>query len=255
MGNNELIDDEIKAIFALFFDESPIEQKIIDTSRGEDDFRNAVIISTQAGNRYVLMITENDFTSPEKIRVWKRTIEEYRNLGYYCPLIYNDKNDSYPMVSYKGHNCIVYAEEYSKYMSLENRENANKNGEDIDTSAYIEDIWTMTAKVGARNFDYADFPSAYCLFETFCPSDKTDEVMENALDWKKMPLRFRRYIQSELKQSGAVGTKTERSFCLYTKSCQPQYFRQILIQQIFLLMTVVYSREFMISTFAVGMFS
>lgn len=185
MGNNELINDEIKAIFLLFFNEIPVEQKIIDTSRGEEDFRNAVIISTQAGNRYVLKITENDFTSPEKIRVWKRTIEEYRNLGYYCPLIYNDKNNDYPTVSYKGHNCIVYAEEYSKYKSLEDREDTNKNGEDINTSAYIEDIWTMTAKVADKNFDYAGFPSAYCLFETFCPGDKTDEVMENALDWKK----------------------------------------------------------------------
>ena len=42
----------------------------------------------------------------------------------------------------------------------------------------------MTARIAAKRFDYTDYPSAYCLFETFCPSDLTDEVLENALAWK-----------------------------------------------------------------------
>ena len=36
-----------------------------------------------------------------------------------------------------------------------------------------------------QNFDYTDYPSAYCLFKPFCPSDETDEVLENALSWKE----------------------------------------------------------------------
>ena len=41
--------------------------------------------------------------------------------------------------------------------------------------------------------------SAYCLFETFCPSDKTDEVLENALSWKEyaetLPDEFKEQVQ------------------------------------------------------------
>ena len=43
----------------------------------------------------------------------------------------------------------------------------------------------MTAQIAAKHFDYTSYPSAYCLFETFCPSDKTDEVLDNALAWKE----------------------------------------------------------------------
>ena len=46
----------------------------------------------------------------------------------------------------------------------------------------------MTARVAARHFDYSPYPSGYCLFETFCPSDKTDEVLENALAWREYAL-------------------------------------------------------------------
>ena len=81
-GENELT-GEIRDIFRLFFDEEPVSAKVIETGRGEEDFRNAVILGTAEGNRYVLKITANDFTNDERIRVWKRTIEEYRALGYY----------------------------------------------------------------------------------------------------------------------------------------------------------------------------
>lgn len=57
----------------------------------------------------------------------------------------------------------------------------------------------MTAKVAAKQFDFCNYPSAYCLFETFCPSDEVDEVLENALEWKKyadnLPEKFQIQIQ------------------------------------------------------------
>lgn len=53
----------------------------------------------------------------------------------------------------------------------------------------------MTAQMAARQFDFCGYPSGYCLFERFCPSDKNDEVLDNALEWKeyvdKFPERFR----------------------------------------------------------------
>ena len=57
----------------------------------------------------------------------------------------------------------------------------------------------MTARIAAQYFDYTEYPSAYCLFETFCPSDKMDEVLENAFAWKeyadKLPYEFKKQVE------------------------------------------------------------
>ena len=179
------VDPAIKEIFSRFFNGTPVSADVIDTSRGEDDFRNTVMITTEEGERFVVKFAANDFTSPERIRVWQRTAEEYRKLGYYCPRIYCDKNNEFPEIEYKGNKCVIYAEEFSKYRPFEDRGACDDDAPQLDSSAYFNDVWTMTAKVAAKRFDYADFPSAYCLFETFCPSDETDEVLENAMEWKK----------------------------------------------------------------------
>lgn len=179
------VDPAIKEIFGRFFDGTPVKADVIDTSRGDDDFRNTVIVTTGEGEKYVLKFAANDFTSPDRIRVWQRTVEEYIKLGYYCPRIFADRNNEFPETEYKGVKCVVYAEEFSKYKSLEDRGACDDNAPPIDSSAYFKDIWAMTAKVAAKRFDYSDHPSAYCLFETFCPSDEVDEILENALEWKK----------------------------------------------------------------------
>ena len=43
----------------------------------------------------------------------------------------------------------------------------------------------MTAKIAAKKLDYTEYPSGYCLFETFSPEEECDEVMDNALEWKR----------------------------------------------------------------------
>ena len=134
----------------------------------------------------VLKFASNDFTFPGKIRVWQRTVEEYRALGYYCPRIFCDKSGGFPLIVFRGRICCVHAEEFSKYRSLEERCAADEDRMAEEYDRYLEDIWTMTAKIAARRLDYTRYPSAYCLFETFCPSDKVDEVLENALQWKAL---------------------------------------------------------------------
>ena len=175
---------EIREIFALFFDAVPAAVREIDTSIG-DDFRKTFLIETEDGDRRVLKIAANDFTVPDRIRVWKRTIEEYRKLGYYCPPIFCDKRGGFPAVDYAGRKCTAYAEEYSKYMPAEDRAAGGEAGRSADRGRLFHDVWVMTAKVAAKRFDYTDLPSAYCLFETFSPGEETDEVLENALAWKE----------------------------------------------------------------------
>ena len=196
---NAPVDREIAEIFSRFFDGEPAEADVIDTSREEDDFRNTIIITTRGGEKYVLKFAANDFTFPEKIRMWQRTVEEYRALGYYCPRIFADRNGEFPSVSRMGRECFVFAEEFSIYRPLEDRASCEEDAPEADSSAYFDDMWAMTAKIAAKRFDYTEYPSAYCLFETFCPSDEVDEVLENALEWKKtadaLPSEFAPQVQ------------------------------------------------------------
>ena len=185
---------EINSIFTLFFEGNPIKAQIIDTSRGEGDFRTVLIIETDSMNRCVIKLAENDFTSPDRIAVWERTANEYRRLGCWCPRIFRDKTGGFPTIEYRGHNCVAYAEEFSPYRPAVDRAEAEDNGGEALYESYKLDVWSITARIAAQHFDYSPFPSAYCLFETFCPSDKTDEVLENALAWKecadKLPEEF-----------------------------------------------------------------
>lgn len=193
------IDQTVQEIYARFFDGQPASAACIDSSRGDADFRNTWILTSADGVKHVLKIVSNDFTFSDKIRMWQRTVEEYRRLGYYCPQIFTDRNGEFPTVSYKDRACVVYAEEFSKYPSLEDQTACMEKGLDDVFNRYLDDLWSMTAKIAAKRFDYTEYPSGYCLFETFCPSDKTDEVLENALEWKKLadalPERFSEQAQ------------------------------------------------------------
>lgn len=110
---------ELTDIFRLFFDDEPISFKALNTSRGDEDFREAVTAQTAAGEKFMIKLTDNDFTFPEKIEMWRRTVEEYRRLGYYCPRILPDKAGNYPSVCYNGRSCVAYAEEYSPYRAAD----------------------------------------------------------------------------------------------------------------------------------------
>lgn len=189
------MEEALKSILSLFFDGAPATLRTIDTSRGDGDFRAAFLVETEAGGKYVLKLADNDFTFPEKIAVWARTVDEYRALGYYCPRILRDRTGGFPTVDYRGHRCTAYAEEFSPYRPAEDRFSEDFGKNEALYRSYLPDIWRMTARVAALRLDYTAYPSAYCLFETFCPGDETDEVLENALRWKEcadaLPEAFR----------------------------------------------------------------
>ncbi len=186
-------------IFDLFFDGTPVSVRTINTSIDDNDFRETVIVTTESGERYVIKLADNDFTFPEKIRMWQRTAEEYRTLGYYCPGILCDKTGNFPTVDYNGRKCVAYAEEYVKYAPLEERCSDESENKCPAYERYRNDLWRMTAKIAAKHFDYTEYPSGYCLFETFCPGDEIDEVLDNALKWKQyadtLPAVFHDQVQ------------------------------------------------------------
>ena len=166
--------EEVK-IINLFMPGNVKEYRTIDSSRGEEDFRTAIIATMENGEKLVVKLACNSFTTPESIQMWQRCTEEYIRLGYYCPRIFASKNGDFPTVEYKGHKCIAYAEEYSKYGSADKATNAKP---------YCDELYIMTARVAAQRFDYTDIPSGYTLFIPY-PGDPVDEVTENALDFKE----------------------------------------------------------------------
>lgn len=197
--STDMTEMDQNSIFRLFYDDEPISYETINTSRGASDFREVIIVKAVSGEKYIIKLADNDFTFPDKIGMWKRTVEEYRQLEYYCPAIIPDKLGHFPFVHYKGHNCVAYAEEYAPYRPVEQRNLDTSDQSNGFISEYKKDAWIMTAKIAAKYLDYTSYPSGYCLFERFCPSDKMDEVLENALNWKEytetLPDEFEEQVQ------------------------------------------------------------
>ena len=177
------MNDEL-SIIKLFTAEAVKEYSTKDSSRGDDDFREAIFVTTESGKRFVVKAACNSFTTAESISMWQRCAGEYLRLGYYCPQIFASVDGCFPVVGYKGHECTVYAEEYSIYGSADNVPNAKP---------YRDDLYIMTARIAAQKFDYTDIPSAYTLFDLF-PGDERDEVTDNAIDFREycetLPERF-----------------------------------------------------------------
>ena len=186
-------EQELQAIVSLFFDGKTTIQNTINTSHGEHDFREAVFLQTESGDNFVVKLADNDFTFPQKIQMWQSCSESYRSIGYYAPAILSSKTGDFPIVRYKGRTCVAYAEEFSKYRC------DDEGGKGIASSKYRDEILIMTAKIANLYSDYTDAPSGYCLFDCFSQSDEHDEVMDNALEWKRyaetLPTEFQPQVQ------------------------------------------------------------
>ena len=194
------------AIWRLFFDEEAVDLETINTSHGDADFREVLIFTLASGEKRIIKLADNDFTFPAKIEMWKQTAEEYRRLGYYCPAIFYDRTGAFPKVKYQGHECVAYGEEFAPYSVAQQRDQEDA----AEPNRFEEQAWIMTAKVAAQHFDYTAFPSGYCLFETFCPSDETDEALENALNWKAYADTLPQEVQEQVQRIWQLWTENRR---------------------------------------------
>ena len=195
---------EINDIFLLFADVLPKEYHIQNTSHGTNDFREAIFATYEEGvlpaklnNRLVIKLADNGFTDHEHLLMWERLTLEYRKKGFYCPEYIRTKNNDYPIIQYKEHQCIVYAEESSLYKTADSFEKSA-----IASSGkykYLDQALRMNAAIAASHFNFSELPSGYALFDLFDPADLVDEVMGNAQAWQKcvqdFPSRFDTQIQ------------------------------------------------------------
>lgn len=197
MSSDEYIKD-IDNVFSLFSDSNPINYEIINTSHGEWDFREVIIVTWETKEKLVIKLADNEFTFQEKIKMWKQCVKEHRKLGYYCPNIFPTKNGDYPTVAYKGRQCVVYAEEYATYCSAEDFISENEIDADKKQS-YMEQAFKMVAKIAAQKSSYSHYLSGYCMYDKFCESDEMDEVLENALVWKQyaelLPIKYSEQVE------------------------------------------------------------
>ena len=192
---------EKKEIALLFRSEEPINITAKNSSHGEDDFREALFVEYE-DEKMVIKLADNSFTDEEHLIMWMTIAEKYKELGYYCPQFIKALDGTFPRVDYEGHNCIVYAEEYSLYRSADEiiEEKFKETGLMADGYfSYLKDVVSMNAKVASQHYNFTDLPSAYSMFETFDAKDEVDEVMEYALNWKKeadkLPEKYREQVE------------------------------------------------------------
>ncbi len=187
--------NKLREIFSLFSDKEPTGCKIIDSGHGESDFRHNVIFETASGQKLVIKLSCNSFTTRERVAAMQRLTAEYRDECAYCPRIMTDKSGIFPYVEYEGKKCLALAEEFAPYRILQDR--------DSETDPETEDIWRakweLTAKIANRHSDYTTLPSCYVLFEPMCDDDETDEVLEQAHEWKaqadRLDEKFKRQVE------------------------------------------------------------
>lgn len=175
------------AIAYLFRKEEPKKITIRNSSRGENDFREALFVEYEK-EKLVIKLADNGFTDETHLAMWATIAQKYKELGYYCPQFEKALDGTFPRVSYAGRRCIAYAEEYSLYRSADEiiREKFEESGLVEDGYyRFLRDAVLMNARVAAKHYDFTELPSAYCMFETFEAADEVDEVTENAMLWKK----------------------------------------------------------------------
>ena len=176
---------DVNEIAGLFTNSIPKNVETRNTSHGDDDFREALLVDL-GNEKLVIKLSSNGFTDEKHLVLWERIAKEYRDLGYYCPQFIRALDGSFPTVLYKGRSCIAWGEEFSKYRSAEELINDKFSDTRLVKDgwySFLEDAMIMDAKVAACHFDYTDLPSAYCMFEVFDPGDECDETTEDAKKW------------------------------------------------------------------------
>ena len=183
-------------IFRLFTEAEPFYFESQDSCHGDADFRRTLIGEFPEG-KLVVKLAANGFTDAEHLEMWERLVQEYRALGYECPLILRDLNGRFPQVDCEGRRCVVWAEEFSPY-TLADRAQFPITLPD-GRYIYYDDALLMDARVAAKRLDFSPLPSAYTLFDIFDKNDAEPEVLSVAHGWLKaaqaLPERFRDRVQ------------------------------------------------------------
>jgi hypothetical protein len=179
----------------------------LDLCRGDNDYRK-VYIADDGNETIVIKQYSSDFIDKNRIEGWRRLMDAYRALGIYCPTMLPNLNGEWiHTYSIEKKTYYVFAETYAKYDTAEHI-GQEKWQDRAGKPVYLADMMRSLGKVANARLNVVDFPSSYCLFEPFSPSDTTDEVTECAV-------RFADYVDKELPQ---FREKTQTLLSLFHKN-------------------------------------
>ncbi len=171
---------EIETLLALYGGIPPVRYEIIDSSHGEEDFRETILAEWN-DRKLAIKAACNDFTTPRRVEGWAATVQAFRSLRYYCPAFVPDRRGHLAQtLPYRGHACVVYAEEFAAYRTAEQLGAATLGC----AEAVLPEMIRLLGAVGSAHLTTADFPSGLRILEKFCPSDPCDEVMETSQEFR-----------------------------------------------------------------------
>ena len=165
---------------SLYYDIEPVDIKILDLCRGNDDYRKVYIVDD--GNRkLVVKYLSNTFSDRRRIKGWFALMNEYRKIGIYCPAVVPNRYGELLHCETKdGRAYYTYAEEYSIYETAEHI--GKEKYKDVQGhDCFTPDVMRSLGKIASAKLDLLNWPSAYCLLEPFCAPDTTDEGTECAI--------------------------------------------------------------------------
>lgn len=167
---------EITKMIAFFHTGEPVSCKAEDTWTEDTDSRTIVYVEYPEG-KFVIKAAANGFTTPERVTGWVEMIENYREMGYYCPMLLKSRNGNYAEVlEVQGKSFVVWEEELAKY-SLPKNVKDKPRTPDGKRFVYEEELWEFVAKVGQKHFTNTWGDSLYVRLIPV-QGEKTDEVTE-----------------------------------------------------------------------------
>lgn len=167
---------DIKDLIFSFYNTSGVKnKKDIDSSRGDMDKRCTVLVEYNDGVKLAIKITNNGFTTPERINGWKELSQEYLESGIYTPQIVSGISGTcFFYTEIDNEKYIVYAEEQKKYKC------ANEFEPPVRFQDYADDMIQTIGIIANYGTKLVPWHSAYCVYDKFCDEDETDENYECA---------------------------------------------------------------------------
>ena len=183
--------DMLRSAASLFVAGETDELTLLSSSERENDSRAAVFMRA-GGERSVLKLASNAFTSHRRIAGWTELIRETRALGYWSPALLASVNGRLSEeLEAGGKRFVVWREEFAPYPPAQTDEECGKDeykgkdsarprSSDGKFPAWQEELVLFYASLGAKRLTGIPGPSGYVRLIPF-DGEKTDEVEECVL--------------------------------------------------------------------------
>lgn len=173
-----MITPDITKYAALYSSETSEPFEFHDCSREDGDIRWMAGIQLSGQKKIALKVTNNSFTTPERIRGWAALMEYYNQLGIYCPkIIPNIHGDLFAEID----GCLAYAEEYVRYRPAQERD-----GADSAERRYEQALFESIGLVAANPAPLVPWHTAYCIYDKFEESYECDDTCSYAKEFCKI---------------------------------------------------------------------